>query len=67
MNRRRTRQVLECASLLALWQSRRAKAPEDWRSPRRYRAIRRFMVLMQGIKIAKAIHESKCETDRGFQ
>src|SRR6266487_5212984 len=109
MNRRKPRQVLECASLLALWQWKRAnrkrqrtgavqdatarsagswsqcmrksqwalheplkappgfgavrqssgalameasqpKAPEDWRSPRRYRAIRRFVVPMHAKK-----------------
>src|SRR2546427_13307015 len=46
MNRWKFRQVLECASLLALWLWRRAnrKRQRDWRSPRRYRAIPRFMV-----------------------
>ncbi len=33
------------------------KAPEDWRSPRRYRAIRRFMVPMHSEKRKEAFHE----------
>src|SRR5205814_3955051 len=38
-------------SLRALaMQSSQPKAPEDWRSPRRCRAIRRFMVPMHGHK-----------------
>jgi hypothetical protein len=35
------------------------KAPEDWRSPRRYRAIRRFMVLMHARTRKEALHEPK--------
>src|SRR6058998_572133 len=33
------------------------KAPEDWRSPRRYRAIRRFMDPMHAKKRKGAFHE----------
>ena len=40
MNRRRPRQVLECASSVALWLRR----PEDWRTRRRYTAVHGFMV-----------------------
>ena len=34
-----------------------AKAPEDWRSPRRCRAFRRFMVPMHGHKTEEAFHD----------
>ena len=33
-----------------------ANAPEDWRTPRRYRAIRSFMVPMQESKATQFLH-----------
>src|SRR5687768_3719919 len=38
-------------------EARQTKAPEDWRSPRRYRAIRSFSVSLNGIKLTGASHE----------
>src|SRR5713101_3699655 len=52
MNRRRPRQVLEVrqsSGALAM-EASRPKAPEDWRTPRRYHAIRRFMIPMRAEK-----------------
>src|SRR6266540_5438943 len=37
----------------------RPKAPEDWRSPRRSRAIRRFRVPMRDIRVEEALHEPR--------
>src|SRR5882724_11755475 len=34
------------------------KAPEDWRSPRRYRAIRRFVVPIHAKKRKRSLYES---------
>src|SRR6266581_860058 len=48
--------VRQSSGALAMGASR-AKAPEDWRSPRRYRAIRRFMVPMHAKKRKGALHE----------
>jgi len=38
-------------------QASQPKAPQDWRSPRRNRAIRRFMVPMHGREAEGAFHE----------
>ena len=48
--------VRQSSGALAVVASR-PKAPEGWRTPRRYRAIRRFMVQMRGGKTVKASHE----------
>ncbi len=46
MNRPECRQVLECASPLALGDgSGRPKAPEDWRTPRREMLFRGSLIL----------------------
>src|SRR6266536_5647117 len=62
MNRWKPRQVLECASLVALGQWRRAESAtglQGWRTPRRYRAIHRFMVPMHAEKRKGAFHEPR--------
>ena len=48
--------VRQSSGALAM-QASQPKAPEDWRSPRRCRAIRRFMVPMHDRKAEKALHE----------
>src|SRR6266496_3433383 len=48
--------VRESSGALAM-EASPPKAPEDWRSPRRYRAIRRFMVPMHAKKRTGALHE----------
>ncbi len=59
MNRWGHRQVLECASPLALLElaSKRKKAAEDCRSPRRYRASIRFIIPMRAQQRKRAFHE----------
>jgi len=56
MNCRRPRQVLAPV----FWRFGNGggpKAPEDWRTPRRYRAIRGFRVPMHAKKRKEALHE----------
>jgi hypothetical protein len=48
--------ALQDAGALAM-EASQPKAPEDWRSPRRYRAIPRFMVPMHAKKRKGAFHE----------
>jgi hypothetical protein len=48
--------VRQSSGALAM-EASQPKAPEDWRSPRRYRAIRRFMVPMHAGKRKEARHE----------
>jgi len=48
--------VRQSSGALAM-EASQPKAPEDWRSPRRYRAIRRFMVPMHAKKRKEALHE----------
>jgi len=61
INRWKPRQILESASLVALWHWWRAKAPEDWRSPRRYRAIHRFRIPMRGIEVVRTFHKPSAD------
>src|SRR6266487_6330268 len=46
----------QCSGALAM-EASQPKAPEDWRSPKRYRAIRRFTVPMHSRKRKEAFHE----------
>ncbi len=48
--------VRQSSGALAM-EASQPKAPEHWRSPRRYRAIRRFMVPMHAKKRKGALHE----------
>ena len=48
--------VRKSSGALAL-EASQPKAPEDWRSPRRYRAIRRYVVPMHAEKRKGALHE----------
>src|SRR6266516_2958014 len=48
--------VRQSSGALAM-EASRPKAPEDWRSPRRYRAIRRFLGPMHAEKRKEALHE----------
>src|SRR6266496_3388099 len=48
--------VRQSSGALAM-QASQPKAPEDWRSPRRCRAIRRFMVPMHSQMRKRAFHE----------
>jgi hypothetical protein len=61
MNRPSSRQVLDCASPLALWvNAGSAKAVEDHRTPRRYRdgvSFFRFMAREQVQKEHEAFHK----------
>src|SRR6266496_6578946 len=52
--------VRQSSGALAM-QASQPKAPEDWRSPRRCRAIRRFMVPMHGIEVVRALHEASAD------
>src|SRR6185369_5059796 len=51
-----TEELGQSSGALAM-EASQPKAPEDWRSPRRYRAIRRFMVPMRAGKRIRAFHE----------
>src|SRR5882672_7190954 len=57
--------VRQSSGALAM-EASRPKAPEDWRSPRRYRAIRRFKVPMHGIKVVGAFHEPARPSNRSL-
>src|SRR6185295_18456207 len=46
--------VCQSSGALAM-EASQPKAPEDWRTPRRYRAIRRFMVPMHAEKTRKGL------------
>ena len=48
--------VRQSSGALAM-EASRPKAPEDWRTARRYRAVRRFMVPMRGQEVVQAFQE----------
>src|SRR5437762_8667684 len=55
--------VRQSSGALAM-EASRPKAPEDWRSPRRYRAIRNFRVPMQAKIRNGALHERQLDWTR---
>src|SRR5437016_1461109 len=65
MNCRRPRQVL-APVFWRFGNGGGAKAPEDWRTPRRYRAIHGFRVPMHAKKRKEALHEPTRPSNRSL-